>query len=171
MLPNRRNYYLQQLGIETWVLRPKTITKKHPIKLIVVGDAIENSEDKKDPTHFLLHNMLKSLDLAKNEVDIITLFETPSHKDFFYRQIALISPLLILGLGKAAGQFLLNAPNAFLEDMRGHVHTYQETPVLITAHPADLLSQPRNKKNAFKDLMLAKELLRSTVVTHCTLST
>lgn len=76
-----------------------------------------------------------------------------------HRQIALLRPRGILALGRLAAQALLGGSGS-LEQRRGRVHTFEsggrEIPLVVTYHPASLLSQPRRKAASWRDLNLAR---------------
>ena len=75
-------------------------------------------------------------------------------------QIKLIRPKQLLVLGRVAAQALLG--DVPVETLRGRVHTYEQdgmtTPVVVTYHPAALLSRPRHKAAAWGDLSLLRLL-------------
>jgi len=73
---------------------------------------------------------------------------------YLQRQIALIQPKVIVALGKTAANTLLGK-EATLGSLRGTVHDYQGTPLVITYHPAYLLRTPQDKAMAWDDLKLA----------------
>jgi uracil-DNA glycosylase len=79
---------------------------------------------------------------------------------FLNQQIALIKPKLMLAVGRIAAHYLLNT-KASLESLRQKMHSYgeQQTPLLITYHPAYLLRNPIDKKKAFRDLQLTQRTL------------
>jgi DNA polymerase len=76
------------------------------------------------------------------------------------RQIALVRPKLIVALGKSAVQRLL-ATDASVASLRGKVHRYQDTPVIVTYHPAYLLRSLPEKAKAWEDLLFARRTLRA----------
>jgi DNA polymerase len=74
------------------------------------------------------------------------------------RQIAVIKPKVIVALGAVAAKTLL-AVNAPMAELRGRWFDFRETKLAVTYHPAFLLRDPRQKKEAWKDLqMVMKEL-------------
>ncbi|MDD2913743.1 MAG: uracil-DNA glycosylase [Gallionella sp.] len=73
---------------------------------------------------------------------------------YLQRQIKLIKPKLIVALGKTAATALLGR-DATLGSLRGTLHDYLGTPLLITYHPAYLLRSPMEKAKAWQDLCLA----------------
>jgi uracil-DNA glycosylase family 4 len=78
---------------------------------------------------------------------------------FLDRQIALIQPKLIVALGKTAAMRLLDT-EASLASLRGKVHRYQGTPLVVTYHPAYLLRSLPEKAKAWEDLLFACRVLR-----------
>lgn len=77
---------------------------------------------------------------------------------FLDRQIALVSPRLIVALGKTAAARLL-ATEASLASLRGRVHRHRDIPVIVTYHPAYLLRTPPDKARAWEDLVFARRTL------------
>jgi uracil-DNA glycosylase len=86
------------------------------------------------------------------------------------RQVAAIKPKVIVALGAVAAKTLL-AINAPMAELRGHWYEFNPTGVrsndpawrgaklAVTYHPAFLLRDPRQKKEAWKDLqMVMREL-------------
>ena len=73
---------------------------------------------------------------------------------YLHRQIDLIRPKLIIALGKVAAANLL-ASDASVASMRGKVHQYRNTPLIVTYHPAYLLRTPHDKSKAWTDLCFA----------------
>jgi len=73
---------------------------------------------------------------------------------YLKQQIALIKPKLIVALGKTAATSLLGK-EATLGSMRGTLHHFDGTPLLVTYHPAYLLRSPAEKAKAWQDLCMA----------------
>jgi len=73
---------------------------------------------------------------------------------YLHRQIDLIRPKLIIALGKVAAANLL-ASDASVASMRGKVHRYRGTPLIVTYHPAYLLRTLPDKAKAWVDLCFA----------------
>jgi DNA polymerase len=74
------------------------------------------------------------------------------------RQIELIAPKLIVALGKTAAIRLLGT-EASLASLRGRLHNYRGTPVIVTYHPAYLLRSLPEKAKAWEDLVFARRSL------------
>jgi DNA polymerase len=85
--------------------------------------------------------------------------EIAACQPYLLRQIELLQPVRIVALGRLAAQALLGA-DADLERLRGKVHVLtsesgRQIPLIVTYHPASLLSRPQHKANAWRDLHLA----------------
>lgn len=81
---------------------------------------------------------------------------------YLHSQISLLKPRGILALGRLAAQTLLADGKPF-ESQRGQVHAYTPQqggaiPVVVTYHPASLLSRPSHKAASWRDLNLARTL-------------
>ncbi len=73
---------------------------------------------------------------------------------YLQRQIELIRPKLIIGLGKVAAVNLLGR-DASIASLRGQVHAYRGIPLIVTYHPAYLLRTLNDKAKAWEDLCFA----------------
>jgi DNA polymerase len=78
---------------------------------------------------------------------------------YLHRQIDLIRPKLIVALGKVAAANLL-ATDASVASMRGKVHRYRGTPLIVTYHPAYLLRNLPDKAKSWADLLFAVRTMR-----------
>jgi uracil-DNA glycosylase family 4 len=119
----------------------------------------------------LLNNMIKAMGLSREEIYIANIIKcrppgnrTPERDEcetcspFLMRQIAVIKPKAIVALGAIAAKTLL-AINASMMELRGKWYDFRGTKLAVTYHPAFLLRDPRQKKEAWKDLqMVMKEL-------------
>jgi uracil-DNA glycosylase family 4 len=76
-----------------------------------------------------------------------------------HRQIELIQPKLIVALGRVAAVNLL-AREASIASLRGKVHQYRGTPLIVTYHPAYLLRTLPDKAKAWVDLRFAMETMK-----------
>lgn len=195
-----RDYYLQQMGITPWVLRPtpqpscsqtldilqQTVsactrcplhqTRTQTVfargnpeaRLMIVGEAPGYYEDQQGlpfvgKAGSLLNKMIQSIGLNEDAVYIANVLKCrpPNNRDpqvaeiqqcktYLAEQIAAVKPVLILGLGRFAGHFL-TASNLALGKLRQQSYLYENTPVLISYHPAYLLRNPIDKKKAYED--------------------
>ena len=77
---------------------------------------------------------------------------------YLLRQIQLIAPKLIVALGKTAASHLLRT-DASIGSLRGRLHEFRGTALLVTYHPAYLLRSLADKAKAWEDLCLAREAM------------
>ena len=78
---------------------------------------------------------------------------------YLQQQIALIKPKLIVALGKTAATSLLGRETT-LGSLRGTLHDFHGTPLIVTYHPAYLLRSPAEKAHAWEDLQQAVSAMR-----------
>jgi DNA polymerase len=145
-------------------------------ELIFIGEGPGADEDEQGEPFVgragqLLNNMIKAMGLRREDVYIANVVKcrppgnrTPERDEcdtcspFLLRQIAVIKPKAIVALGAVAAKTLL-AINASMSDLRGRWYDFRGTKLAVTYHPAFLLRDPRQKKEAWKDLqMVMKEL-------------
>ncbi len=141
---------------------------------MVVGEAPGAEEDKRGEPFVgqagkLLDQMLFSVSAKRNQevyIGNVLKCRPPGNRNpqpgevalcapFLLRQIALIQPKLIIASGRFAVQTLLSS-TAPISALRGKVHQYGDTPVVVTYHPAYLLRNLPDKAKAWQDLLLAK---------------
>jgi len=115
----------------------------------------------------LLNNMINAMGLKREQVYIANIVKCrpPSNRvpepdeaqtcmPFLEQQIAAVQPEVIVALGSTAATYLLGAKSA-LGTLRGRVHASRGTKLIVTYHPAFLLRDPRQKKEAWADLQIA----------------
>jgi uracil-DNA glycosylase family 4 len=119
----------------------------------------------------LLNNMIAAMGLKREEVYIANVVkcrppgnrvpepeEGATCSPFLFRQIDVVRPEVLVALGATAATWLLGTRQP-LAGLRGRVHTMRGTRLVVTYHPAYLLRDPRQKKEAWADLQIAmKEL-------------
>lgn len=119
----------------------------------------------------LLNNMITAMGLRREEVYIANVVKcrppgnrTPEPEEantcspFLFRQIDVVRPQVLVALGATAATYLLGQRQP-LAGLRGRVHAFRGTQLIVTYHPAYLLRDPRQKKEAWADLQIAmKEL-------------
>ena len=86
-------------------------------------------------------------------------FEVAQCSPHLVRQIELIRPKLILALGRAAAQLLLNT-DASIASLRGRLFRYQGVTTIVTYHPAYLLRSLPDKSKAWEDLCFARATMK-----------
>ncbi len=115
----------------------------------------------------LLNNMIAAMGLKREEVYIANVVKcrppanrTPEPEEahtcspFLFKQIDVIRPEVLVALGATAATYLLGARQP-LAGLRGRVHSFRGTKLIVTYHPAFLLRDPRQKKEAWADLQIA----------------
>ncbi len=115
----------------------------------------------------LLNNMIAAMGLKREEVYIANVVKcrppgnrVPEQEEgatcspFLFRQIDVIRPQVLVALGATAATWLLGARQP-LAGLRGRVHAFRGMQLIVTYHPAYLLRDPRQKKEAWADLQIA----------------
>jgi len=119
----------------------------------------------------LLNKMIEAMGLKREQVYIANVVkcrppgnrtpereETDTCSPFLLRQIAVIQPKAIVALGAVAARCLLSL-NEPMATLRGRWFDFRGTRLAVTYHPAFLLRDPRQKKEAWKDLQMVMEFL------------
>ncbi|MGC2108320.1 MAG: uracil-DNA glycosylase [Candidatus Korobacteraceae bacterium] len=129
----------------------------------------------------LLNNMISAMGLKREQVYIANIVKcrppgnrTPERDEcdtcspFLMRQIRVIRPRIIVALGATAAKNLLGVSDS-MGSMRGRLYDFSppgglgeepfECKLAVTYHPAFLLRDPRQKKEAWKDLQIVMRYL------------
>jgi len=131
----------------------------------------------------LLNNMIAAMGLRREQVYIANIVKcrppqnrTPERDEcdtcspFLMRQIGVIRPKVIVALGTTAAKNLLGVQDS-MASLRGRLYDYSPPRTLldsgepfvcklaVTYHPAFLLRDPRQKKEAWKDLQMVMKYL------------
>ena len=119
----------------------------------------------------LLNNMIAAMGLKRSDVYIANVVKcrppqnrTPEKDEcdtcspFLMRQIDVIRPKVIVALGAVAAKNLL-ALNESMANLRGRWYDFRYSRLLVTYHPAYLLRDPGQKKEAWKDLQMVMKYL------------
>jgi uracil-DNA glycosylase family 4 len=148
----------------------------HHAQWMIIGEAPGAEEDKQGEPFVgragqLLNNMLQAIGLQREQVFIANILKCrpPNNRDprpeevrqceaFLQRQVALVAPKVILALGRVAAHNLLGVDTP-LSKLRGQVHRYGDTPLVVTYHPAYLLRSPKEKAKSWADLRFARSLV------------
>ncbi len=114
----------------------------------------------------LLNNMITAMGIRREDVYIANVVKcrppgnrTPEKDEcetcspFLIRQLQTVKPRVIVALGAVAAKTLLQV-NDSMANLRGHMHDLQGFALAVTYHPAYLLRDPRQKKEAWKDLQM-----------------
>ena len=115
----------------------------------------------------LLNNMIAAMGLRRDEVYIANVVKcrppgnrVPEQEEgatctpFLFRQIDVIRPQILVALGATAATWLLGSRQP-LAGLRGRIHPVRGAQLIVTYHPAYLLRDPRQKKEAWADLQIA----------------
>ncbi|MBI5740883.1 MAG: uracil-DNA glycosylase [Nitrospirae bacterium] len=121
----------------------------------------------------LLTRMLKKLGLRREEVYIANIVKCrpPNNREpgeeeiatcmpFVERQIEIISPAVIVGLGRISTQSLLRSGTP-ISKSRGKFCEYKNVPFMPTFHPAYLLRNPKDKWLTWDDMQKVLEKLKT----------
>lgn len=147
-------------------------------QLMLIGEAPGADEDRQGEPFVgragqLLNAMLKAIGLERDAVFIANILKCrpPRNRDplpgeaeacrpYLEAQIELLQPRLILALGRVSAQNLLRTDTA-VGRLRGRLHRLEPSgiPLAVTYHPAYLLRSPRDKRRAWDDLKLVKQIL------------
>jgi uracil-DNA glycosylase family 4 len=122
----------------------------------------------------LLNNMISAMGLKREDVYIANVVKcrppgnrTPEKDEcdicspFLLRQIEVIQPKVVVALGAVAAKNLL-AVNDSMANLRGRWYDFRGARLAVTYHPAYLLRDPRQKKEAWKDLQMVMKYLGLT---------
>ena len=145
--------------------------------LLLVGEAPGEQEDLKGEPFVgragkLLDKILSAINRSREkDVYICNVLKCrpPKNRDplpdevnecepYLLHQINLIKPKLIVALGRVAGTTLLNVDNS-LKSMRGVIHDYNGTQLIVTYHPAALLRNSNWKPEAWKDFKWIRSII------------
>jgi uracil-DNA glycosylase family 4 len=115
----------------------------------------------------LLNNMIGAMGLKREQVYIANVVkcrppqnrapepdEANTCSPFLFQQIDAIRPEVIVALGATAATYLMGQRQP-LAGLRGRVHSFRGSKLIVTYHPAFLLRDPRQKKEAWADLQIA----------------
>ena len=145
-------------------------------RLMFVGEAPGADEDEQGLAFVglagqLLTRIIEAIGLTREDVFIANIIkcrppqnrnpepdEILSCQGFLEQQIDAIGPLVIVALGKFAGQWLLKTAQP-ISKLRGRLAAYRGIQVMPTYHPAYLLRNPGAKKEVWEDMKVVRDLL------------
>src|SRR5579864_4034191 len=145
-------------------------------EIVFVGEGPGADEDEQGEPFVgragqLLNNMISAMGLKREQVYIANVVKcrppgnrTPEKDEcdtcgpFLLRQIEVIRPKVIVALGAVAAKYLL-AINDSMANLRGRWYEFKGAKLAVTYHPAYLLRDPRQKKEAWKDLQTVMKYL------------
>lgn len=144
--------------------------------LVCVGEAPGATEDETGRPFVgasgeLLTKILAAIKLRREDVFIANVLkhrppgnrnpapdEVTACSPYLVRQLELVKPKVIVCWGTFAAQTLLDTKLA-IGKLRGQVHRYYGTPLIVTYHPAALLRNPNWKRPTWEDVQLARRIL------------
>jgi len=144
--------------------------------ILVVGEGPGATEDETGRPFVgrsgkLLDKIFASIDLDREKLFIANIVKcrppnnrTPSAEEieicsrFLVEQIEIMKPGIIVALGASAARTLLDTRRG-IGLLRGKFHSYMETPVLVTYHPAALLRSPALKRPVWEDMKMLRSFL------------
>ncbi|MFH1686819.1 MAG: uracil-DNA glycosylase [bacterium] len=139
--------------------------------IMFVGEAPGADEDRQGEPFVgragqLLDKILAAMALDRSQVYIANILKCrpPGNRDpqpdemelcfpYLREQVALIRPKIICGLGRIAGQALLQTKTP-LGKLRKLWHEYEGVPLIVTYHPAALLRFPAYKRDTWEDMQM-----------------
>lgn len=137
--------------------------------LMIVGEAPGEQEDRKGEPFVgdageLLDKIVAAIGFKRSEIYIANILKhrppgnrNPSSDEIerslpvLYRQIELISPRIILCLGKVSGTTLLGRKES-VSRLRGRFYPFRGAQLTVTYHPAALLRNPKWKRPVWEDV-------------------
>lgn len=143
-------------------------------EILFVGEGPGFHEDRKGEPFVgeagaLLDNIIERvLRLDRSQVYIANVVKCrpPNNRDpepdevaacspFLHRQVQLVQPKVVVGLGRFAVQSLLGV-QAPISKLRGQAHPYGDAVLVPTFHPAYLLRNPQDKRLTMDDMKLVR---------------
>jgi DNA polymerase len=133
----------------------------------------------------LLNNMIQAMGIRREDVYIANVVKcrppqnrAPEREEsdvcgrFLMRQIAVVRPEVVVALGATAARYLMGRADSMI-NLRGRIYDFHPivpqsaperdpewtTKLVITYHPAFLLRDPRQKKEAWQDLQMVMRYL------------
>ena len=142
-----------------------------------IGEAPGAEEDRRGEPFVgrsgqLLDQMLAAIGQSRDSVFIANIIKCrpPDNRDpkpeeasacraYLERQIEIVSPSIIIAVGKIAAQNLLGTDSP-VGRLRGKRHSFGNVPLVVTYHPAYLLRSPSQKRKSWDDFCLARSIVR-----------
>ena len=146
-------------------------------RLVFVGEGPGAEEDKQGVPFVgragqLLTKMIEAMGLSREQVYICNVVKCrpPENRDpqpdeiaacepFLQKQLSIIKPHIVVGLGRYACQTLLKTTTS-MSKLRGVWHEYEGIKFMPTFHPAYLLRNPPAKKEVWEDLQAVMKVLQ-----------
>jgi len=144
-------------------------------KMMLIGEAPGRDEDLQGKPFVgragqLLTKILNAINLERKDVFIANILKCrpPKNRDpqrdeidmcfpYLVEQIDIIQPKVIVLLGRISSQEILETKES-TKVLRGKIHYFRESKVVVTYHPAALLRNPQWKRDTWEDIQLAKKI-------------
>jgi DNA polymerase len=141
--------------------------------LMLIGEAPGAEEDRQGepfvgPAGQLLNKILKAINFDRDDVYIANILKhrPPGNRNpnpderlrslpYLIRQIELISPNIILCLGRVSATTLLKKEDS-LRNLRGSFYPFHGAELTVTYHPAALLRNPQWKRPTWEDVQMVR---------------
>ena len=120
----------------------------------------------------LLTRIIEAIELSREEVYIANILKCrpPGNRDpqseevdscepFLFRQIVVIRPMIVVALGKYAGQTLLRSKTP-ISRLRGSFFDFRGVQLMPTFHPSYLLRNPSAKREVWEDMKKVRDELK-----------
>jgi len=145
-------------------------------RVVLVGEGPGREEDRLGrpfvgPAGKLLDHIIAAMGWRRQDVYICNVIKCrpPRNRDplpdeiescgpFLRRQLLAIRPEAIFAVGSFAAKFLLSSQRP-ISRLRNRVYQFEGIPVVPTYHPAYLLRNPLQKRQAWKDVQLLLSLV------------
>jgi DNA polymerase len=142
--------------------------------IVAIGEAPGAEEDAQGEPFVgragqLLNKILEAIRFKREDVYICNILKCrpPNNREplpeeielcepYLWKQLEIIKPMMILCLGRVAGQALLKT-NDSLAALRGKFFDYRGIKLMVTYHPAALLRNPNWKKPTWEDVQLFRK--------------
>jgi uracil-DNA glycosylase family 4 len=144
--------------------------------VVVVGEAPGQEEDRSGRPFVgragkLLDLLLMSAGFPRDTVYICNVLkcrppenrnplpdEVAACASHLHGQLEAIAPKVLLAVGKFSAQLLAGSEDS-IGRLRGRIHAYRGTPLIVTYHPAYLLRSPQMTRVAWQDFQLLRTVL------------
>lgn len=150
-------------------------------RLMFIGEGPGREEDLQarpfvGDAGMLLTRLIEKMGFRREEVYIANIVKCrpPMNRDpekdeiescrvFVEKQIEIITPQVIISLGRISAQTLIGNPALKMTSIRGRFLDYNGIPLMPTFHPAYLLRNPKDKWLTWSDAQKVLEKLQETV--------
>jgi DNA polymerase len=147
-------------------------------KIMFIGEAPGREEDIQGVPFVgeagaLLTRLIEKMGMKRNEVYIANVIKCrpPMNRDpdyeeietcryFIEKQIEIISPEVVITLGRIAFQSIMRDQRLKITSARGNFFQYKNIPLMPTFHPAYLLRNPKHKWLTWNDVQKVLERIK-----------